>query len=59
MMSILQRRLERAEARLGSESFVVQSLRDQIAVAEKGKSAREIYITGGVNRPKKTTPDGP
>ena len=59
MTSILQRDLEEAIEDLGPDALFVQSIRDQIAAAEKGQSARETYITGGVNQPKETTPDGP
>lgn len=59
MTSILEQRLERAEAQLGSDDPFVQMLRDQVAAAQSGRSAEDIYITGGVNQPKETTPDGP
>jgi hypothetical protein len=59
MTSILEQRLERAIAQLGPDALVVQALRDQVAAAQSGQSAEDIYITGGVNQPKDITPDGP
>ena len=52
MTSILEQRLERAVAQLGGDSYVAQSLRDQIARVRSAQSARDLYVTGSVTRSK-------
>ncbi|MBT4701486.1 MAG: hypothetical protein HOB79_10470, partial [Rhodospirillaceae bacterium] len=48
----LERELEKAEARLGPDSFVVQQLRNQIHAQTTSKSAADLYITGSVKTDK-------
>jgi hypothetical protein len=52
MKSFLENHLERAIKRHGEDSFIAQSLRDQIHAQETGKSAEDIYVTGSVKRAK-------
>ena len=59
MTSILEQDLERAIAQLGPDDPFVQMLRDQIAASQSGQSAEDIYVTGAVNQPKETIPNGP
>jgi len=58
MTSLLEKRLSRAISRHGENSFIAQSLRNQIHAQETGKSAEDIYITGSVKRPKEAPPNG-
>ena len=50
MMQHLKALLARAEKEYGPDRPGLQHLRDQIAAAETGKSAQELYLTGSVKQ---------
>ena len=53
-MSSLQDQLKRCLDRHGPESRMAQQIRNQIAAEKTGKSAQDLYITGSVERLKKS-----
>ena len=53
-MSSLQEQLKRVEERHGPNNFMAQQIRNQIAAEKTGKSAQDLYITGSVERLKKS-----
>jgi hypothetical protein len=57
MRTALEVRLERAEARLGPDSFMVQQLRNQIHAQTTSKSAADLYINGGIKKEPSTKED--
>ena len=50
MTTLLENELKIQEARLGSDSFMAQQLRDQIHAQTTSKSTKELYITGSVKK---------
>jgi hypothetical protein len=46
----LEKHLERAIERHGENSFIAQSIRDQIHAYKNYKSVEETYIAGGIMR---------
>ena len=55
MKTLLEETLERAEKRLGPDSFVVQQLRNQVHAQTTSRSLQELYVTGSVPKTKKNT----
>ena len=53
-MNSLQEQLDQEVQKRGQDSRVAQQIRNQIAAEKTGKSAQDLYITGSVERLKKS-----